>query len=194
MKKFIAFIFCGITFACIANAEELYWFSDGTLANRSSCEPGGDITTPNGPYKYGYRFIEWAPMTVYDITTLDTTENSTNYSYSNNTSTPVRTRFSYGTVLSMPLCSNTTNTNFITNPHNLNTRADSGGYCYCRIIGFIPDGETNVYAPVSSSWQYRNTYYYNMLDRCIGACPQDCAKTLGSTQTFRAALYGASGN
>ena len=192
MKKILVLYVAYTGIVCIApaNAEEVYWFSEGSLVGQSSCEAGGDITVPDAPYKYGYRFVNWVPISVYDMTTLNTTENSTVYSYSASTSTPVRTKFSYGTVLTLPLCSSTTNTVFAADPGRLDTRTDSGGYCYCRIVGFIPAGQTDVYSPESSSWEFRATYYYNQLDRCIGACPQDCAKTLGSTQNFRVALYG----
>lgn len=189
----MTFIFCGIAFACTANAEEVYWFSDGTLANRSSCEPGGDITTPNGPYKYGYRFIEWAPMTVYDITTLDTTENSTNYVTANN---QWRVKFSYGTVLGLSLCQSVTQAQFIAGA-TLNPDQPSGVNCYCRVIGFIPDGETNIYAPSYSAWGWARTGYYDYTagnDNCKNRCLPNCASYVGSTATLRAALYGASGN
>ena len=65
MKKFIAFIFCGITFACIANAESINinWIVDDETYQQTTCNIGDDLILPTAPTKYGYTFQGWAPYT-----------------------------------------------------------------------------------------------------------------------------------
>ncbi len=65
MKKFIAFIFCGITFACIANAESINinWIVNGETYTTTTCNAGENITPPPPPTKYGYTFREWVGYT-----------------------------------------------------------------------------------------------------------------------------------
>jgi len=65
MKKFIAFIFCGITFACIANAETINidWIVDDETYQQTTCNIGDDLILPAAPTKYGYTFQGWLAYT-----------------------------------------------------------------------------------------------------------------------------------
>lgn len=61
MKKFIAFIFCGITFTFIANAESINidWIVDNETYTTTTCNIGDDLILPAAPTKYGYTFQGW---------------------------------------------------------------------------------------------------------------------------------------
>ena len=61
MKKFIAFIFCGITFACIANAESINinWIVGDETYQQTTCNIGDNLILPTAPTKYGYTFQGW---------------------------------------------------------------------------------------------------------------------------------------
>lgn len=90
MKKFIAFIFCGITFACIANAESINinWIVDGETHTTTTCNIGDNLILPTAPTKYGYTFQGWAPCTPIEYIEstgaqyIDTGIIPSNYNYS----------------------------------------------------------------------------------------------------------------
>ena len=71
MKKIIAFIFCGITFVCGANAESINinWIVDGETRTTTTCNIGDDLIIPNiqTPTKYGYDFVGWRVNAVHEL-------------------------------------------------------------------------------------------------------------------------------
>lgn len=191
MKKI--FVLLVALFVHTASAEDVYWFSDGVYFNKSTCASGDDIITPDGPYKYGHRFVNWEPATQYDMTTLDTTENSTNYVTANS---QWRVAFSYGTVLGVSLCQSITQDQFIAGAV-LNPDSPGGKNCYCRVIGFIPSGETDVYQPLISVWGFARTGYYDYNagnDNCRKNCLPNCAQYVATTPSLRSTIYGMGTN
>ena len=185
-KRIICFssmFFC----SCVVYGEETYWnVYDGTSGSFSvtsvSCESGGDITTPESPYKYGYRFVGWQPAESFDMSTLDAEENASAQYVE---STFWRLTFTYGTVYGNSLCSSTTYTQFASG-QQLNTTYVSDGYCYCRVYGFVPDGETDMRAQSILRWVASG---YPYLAYCGSNCASYCASRASSDVAVRRGLY-----
>lgn len=168
---FIGMFFC----SCVVYGEETYWnVYDDTSGSFSvtsvSCESGGDITTPESPYKYGYRFVGWQPAESFDMSTLDGTETSSSFSYNGRM---WFVGFSFGVVFGQSLCSSTTRAEFGTGV--LNTTQESGGQCYCRGLGIVPSGTNTAYVNMSK-WRFGKETYYNTVSRCIPGGSEDCSK------------------
>lgn len=150
MKRFIFLLLVPIPVTVLAQTETTEWWVNGEIYATTSCETGGDISTPpQNPTKKGHTFQGWETA-VYDMSTLDVSINATDGSSKNGGNNWVL-KFSYGSVYGERLCLSTkpTSIGWYTNVMELDTKSE-GQYCYVRVTEFIPVGSTKIYEPLNS--------------------------------------------
>ena len=179
----VCFVMMCFYYGAFADQQTSYWYANGNLHETTSCESGDDTSVPNAPHRQGYQFVGWEPAQTYDITTLDA---SIATSATGNAGDLWFATFNYGKIIGDSLCSDSTQAQF--NVGVLNKTPDSGGMCYCHILGFIPNGETNVRSPISEHWVYSANL--NSADNCSVYCKTYCPSVYGiQNQTKRQDLY-----
>ena len=145
--------------ASLAQTESTEWYVGANLYATTSCETGGDISTPpQNPTKKGHTFQGWETAT-FDLATLDTSINGSNYTY-NNSTRKWRTTFSYGYVYGESLCSPTPNagSGWYPTSKELDAETGTGQYCYCRATEFLPTGSSKIYEAVASRWVFYDDF------------------------------------
>jgi len=92
--------------------------------------------------------------------------------------------------------SGTNNNNTWTDPTISATLPDnSGGYCYCQLDGYTPDGGSTI--ALSTPWVFRSGNSNSQEDSnfCINNCTSHCANRLqqtgGYSLNFRSVVFGA---
>ena len=199
MQK-ILFLICvciGVMGAAHGDTETLTWYVGNDLYDTTTCTIGGDINLPTAPTKRGYTFAGWMSG-IYDMSTLNTSTNGTAYYHRSGNTCKMNNStvysctdgifahmangdwsvvFSYGAVYGTSRCSDTAN------------EASSGASCWCRVTGFIPDGEDFIYEPAVSLWAFR--YTLGSASGCASDCPSHCGTGVRDNSSRRAGLYGS---
>ena len=185
MKRFVLIMLSIFTCAiATAATETTEWWVDGEVYATTSCETGGDISTPpQNPTKKGYTFQGWETA-VYDMSTLDATINGTDFTFNSNTH-KWRIKFSYGYVYGESLCSSISGDQWYPGLQELDT-SSSGGHCWCRVTEFFPTGSAKVYEVSSPHW----VYLRNDGSGCNGYCTDHCSDYPRNRQSLRESLYG----
>ena len=178
-----------------------------TSTNSNSCTYGTGINLPTNPTKTGYKFTGWKVVPQYDFSTLPTDipqRSCGRYSkgYDSSIETEVcgwgengectsdfddlninewKTTCGFGTVYGMALCSSTAGGGAL----QAGTPSEStpGGYCWCKVTGFIPTGQTIKYKSTNTPWVALGPY-----TNCLSSCIVQCQPTVN--QTYRAILFG----
>lgn len=183
MKRFVLILLSIFTCAiATAATETTEWWVNGSVYATTSCETGGDISTPpQNPTKKGYTFQGWETA-VYDMSTLDATINGSTYGYNVSTKKWNAT-FSYGIVYGESLCSSTPS-DVYAQYGELEITTDSCQYCYCRATEFKPNETVKIYEIVDSPWVVVNP--------CSGGnnCPQHCGCNGMANVSTRRKMYG----
>lgn len=218
MKKIsvlLSLLFCGFAYAA---TETINWYVDNNVYDTTTCESGDDVILPTPPTPpYGYTFHGWAELLLYDMSTLDTSiHGDVYYAHTATTICQYRTynagvsqqqactlsdysdlalrewkvQFSYGWVRGEAACSATAGTAVgeVGNP-DLSDPVNGGKYCWCRVTGFIPVGESVVYTPIFSSWAFRSEMSISPYD-CATYCADHCGGRVLGNSLLRAGLYG----
>ena len=189
MKRFVLIMLSIFTCAiATAATETTEWYVGANLYATTSCETGGDISTPpQNPTKKGYTFQGWETAT-FDLATLDTSIGGSNYIY-NNSTRKWRADFSYGYVYGEFLCSPTPNagSGWYPTSQELDTESGTGQYCYCRATEFLPTGSSKIYEAVASRWVL--AYDFGSASSCAGSCAYPCSD-VKSRSSLRASIFG----
>ena len=181
------------------NEIQLRWYNGNTLMDVQSaantCTYDDTLTIPStAPTRTGYTFDGWTVRPEYDFSTLPTNEIGTEaygigidgrficYTQTAGEAegtacyTPVfidgfngldkgewKTVFSWGTLYGMSMCSSSAETPIESN---------DGRYCWCKATGYIPNGASTKYAPISANWVYNSNCWS---DRWGSICSSVCA-------------------
>ena len=175
-----------------ARTETTEWWVDGDVYATTSCETGGDISTPpQNPTKKGHTFQGWETAT-FDLATLDASINGSGYTY-NNSTRKWRTTFSYGYVYGESLCSPTPNagSGWYPTSQELDAETGTGQYCYCRATEYLPKGSSKIYEAVASRWVFGNDY--GSASDCAGGCAGvwGCGAIVQYHSSVRVGLFGS---
>ena len=187
MKRFIFLLLVPIPVTVFARTETTEWWVNGEVYATTSCETGGDISTPpQNPTKKGHTFQGWETAT-FDLATLDTSINGSGYTY-NNSTRKWRVSFSYGYVYGESLCSPTTNAGSAWYPTTeLDAETGTGQYCYCRATEYLPKGSSKIYEAVASRWVFSDDY--GSASDCAGSCAYYCGYYVRSNSSRRVNLF-----
>ena len=190
MKRFIFLLLVPIPVTVLAQTETTEWWVNGEVYATTSCETGGDISTPpQNPTKKGHTFQGWETAT-FDLATLDTSINGSDYTY-NNSARKWRTAFSYGYVYGESLCSPTPNagSGWYPTSQELDAETGTGRYCYCRATEFLPTGSSKIYEAVASRWVFGHDYV--SASNCAGTCADFCGDRAKNNSSLRVGLFGS---
>lgn len=188
MKRFIFLLLVPIPVTVFAQTETTEWWVNGSVYATTSCETGGDISTPpQNPTKKGHTFQGWETAT-FDLATLDTSINGSNYT-SNNSTRKWRADFSYGYVYGESLCSPTPNagSGWYPTSQELDAETGTGRYCYCRATEFLPTGSSKIYEAVASRWVFRDDR--GSASYCANSCATECGNVVRSYSPLRVNLF-----
>ena len=189
MKRFIFLLLVPIPVTVFAQTETTEWWVNGEIYATTSCETGGDISTPpQNPTKKGHTFQGWETAT-FDLATLDTSINGSSFTY--NTSTRKwRVGFSYGYVYGESLCSPTPNagSGWYPTSQELDAETGTGPYCYCRATEFLPTGSSKIYEAVASRWVFN--YNHGSASNCASLCTNFCGD-IRHNSSLRVGVFGS---
>ena len=177
-----------------------------TAAN--TCDYDDDLTLPETQLtRTGYTFAGWRVRPQYDFSTLPTNElgteaygrgkssrricynengigegsvacNMDDFNYLHNGEWKIV--FSWGTIYGMSMCSSTPASLLGESGHPI--ESENGAYCWCMATGYVPNGESIKYAPISVGW-VSATYAGSI---CRSVCGGRCA-------IYNSHAYGAGG-
>ena len=192
MKRFVLILLSIFTCAiATAATETTEWWVNGSVYATTSCETGGDISTPpQNPTKKGYTFQGWETAT-FDLSTLDTSINGYTYTY-NNSTRKWRADFSYGYVYGESLCSPTPNAGagWYPTAQELDTETGTGQYCYCRATEYLPKGSSKIYEVVASRWVFFHDCY-GSASYCASNCAYICGNLVKGDSSLRVGVFGS---
>jgi len=204
------------------NVIPLRWYNGNTMVESNTCTYGGGLNIPEPPAeRTGYTFRGWRVRPTYDFTQLDNSVDGSsrfaiakagnqdkNICYYGGSTTECnnyidfaklqryewKVVYNYGTVYGMSKCS--TSGSGISHGGTAQTISETeGAYCFCKVTGFQPTGESTIYGPSTNmKWVEHSsagdTY-------CLYRCAYYCTVMAGSSKigntfnsAFRARLFG----
>ena len=203
------------------NVIPIRWYNGNTLIETNTCTYGGELNIPNSPQRTGYTFRGWRVRPQMDFSTIPTnvagiefwsksrdtdgsdrchhgTKNDSaslgctkNQNFSDLQQYEWKASFTHGMVYGMAKCSSDSGTeNQPGNPSNKN-----GKYCWCKVTGYRPTGQTTLYGPsLNMHWMYNgelqsSTYCSSYL--CARYCAQFLINNYNAGEKQRAFFTGS---